>query len=109
VLIYIYAPVRSAPEPPLEELNPGRLLVAPLLTNRLPWSRGYFDTVWSGDLSAEDVVLQHCFRDSRGWEFDDHGNRLDRSVEPIGTYALDSFRTIDDAVCDALGIARAPD
>jgi hypothetical protein len=109
VLLYVYTAVRSAPTPPLEELVREKLLIPPLFTNRLPWSRGYFDTLAWEPLEERDVLPQHCFRDSRGWLFDDHGNRLQQAVEPVGIYMLDSFRTIDDSVCDALGIPRAPD
>jgi hypothetical protein len=110
-LIYIYRPERGADEdaPGDEELTTGALLVPPIMTNRLPWSRGFFETIDRRQLGERDRLRVHTFRDSRGWWFDDHGNRLDRPVGPVGDRGVHSFRTIDDLVSDALGIPRAPD
>jgi len=63
VLIYLY---NSAADdmlavPPLRR---DELLVPPLFTNRLPWSRGYFLTVKSVPLTRWDTLPRHVFRDS---------------------------------------------
>jgi hypothetical protein len=55
-----------------------------------------------------DVLPQHCFQDSRGWYFDEQGNRLHAAVEPVGQWGLHSYRTIDDEISKALGIPPAP-
>lgn len=110
ILIYIYRH-RSAGKgmPAREALTPGDLLVPPKLTNRLPWSRGYFETLANMPLLAGDVLKQHCFeRIGFGYCVDEYGRRLPRCSEPTGVFGLDSYRTIDDAVSDALGIPRAP-
>ncbi len=74
------------------------------------WSRGYFEILANVPLTADDVLVQHCFRSaSRGRYFDEHGNELPGLAEPIGDHGLYSFRTIDDQVSDALGIDRAPE
>lgn len=111
VLVYIYRDRSAVAEPPAEGmLRPSRLLVPPLMTNQRPWSMGYFQTLHSRPLRAEDVLSQHCFRSHlTGRYFDDHGGELDRPVEPVGDYGLHSFRTIDDQVSDAVGIPRAGD
>lgn len=111
ILLYVYDIVRSTPEPPdVTTLTPARLLVPPMSTNRLGWSRGYFKTVLHADLRPGDTLRVHCFRDTlRGRYFDEHGRRLAQAVEPVGEWGLQSYRTIDDAVSAALGIPLAPD
>jgi len=111
VLIYVYAP-RSKDKQTIPDLSPGHLLVAPIMTNRLPWSRGYFECVEHRVLSSNDTLKVHCFE--RSWTnpkqyFNEHGARLPGPVEPVGSWGLDSFRTIDDKISAALGIPRAPD
>jgi hypothetical protein len=108
-LIYIYrAERRTAEIPSDDELTPSNLLIEPVMTNRLPWSRGYFETVNHRELRDQDRLSVHCFRDSRGWLFNEHGNPLEKAIEPVGFRGVHSFRTIDDLVSDALGISRAP-
>lgn len=110
VLIYVYREryeTKTPPEP--SELSPDRLLISPLMVNRLPWSKGYFETVASWPLSSGDVLDQHCFRDWTGKYFDDQGNELPGPIEPVGDYGLHSYRSVDDQVSDALGLERAPD
>jgi hypothetical protein len=66
-------------------------------------------------LEPGDVLEQHCFRTFRGRHFDlpvyydDANHELPGPVEPVGSWGLDSFRTIDDKVSDALGIPRVPE
>jgi hypothetical protein len=111
ILIYIYRhqEVRITP-PNNRELAPDRLLIPPLMTNRLPWSRGYFQTVDHWQATPADVLARHCFFDFlRGVCFDEFAVRLARCIEPCGQLGLHSFRTIDDAVSEALGIPLAPD
>lgn len=102
-LIYIYRP-RSKDILKVPQLLRGQLLVPPIMTNNLPWTRGYFQLVENRELSAMDRLEQHCFKDSRGWYFDEYGKQLSRPSEPIGDWGLHSFLTIDELVCKALGI-----
>ena len=109
ILIYVYRPPSDVAEPDRSALTPDRLLVSPMMTNRLPWSRGYFQTVAHWPLEPGDVLPQHCFLDaSRGRYFDEAGKELAGAVEPVGDYGLQSFRTIDDEVSGALGIDLVP-
>jgi hypothetical protein len=108
-LIYIYDAQRpSADPPPDADLIPSRLLVPPIMTNRLPWSRGYFETVDRREAHSQLLLNVYCFRDSRGRYFDERGDELTAPIEPVGERGVHSFRTIDDLVSDALGIPRAP-
>jgi hypothetical protein len=108
ILVYLYA-VSSTDKTRVPELRRDELLLPPLATNRLPWSRGYFETVASRPLTESDVLPVHCFRSSTGRCFDEAGNPIEVPVEPMGEFALQSYRSIDDLVSDALGIERAPE
>lgn len=107
-LIYVYR-VRSSVMTPVPELLRGQLLIPPKMTNRLPWSRGYFQHLENRPLSAMDRLSQHCFKDTLGGYRDQAGNAVPGPVEPVGLFALSSYRTIDDAISEALGIPLAPD
>jgi hypothetical protein len=109
ILIYIYRS-RSHDKTRVPELLVGQLLVPPMMTNKLPWSKGYFEFVENRPLAALDVLPQHCFKDDvRGGYRDEHGNRLQEAVPPVGDWGLHSYRTIDDEVSKALGIPLAAD
>lgn len=106
ILIYVY---RSFSEelaiPSRTELTPENLLVPPMMTNTRPWSMGYFETVTNTSLAEGDLLPTHCFRSSSGKYYDEFCNELPREVPPCGGWGLHSYRTIDDEVGAALGIA----
>ena len=109
VLIYVYDTTSELPAPPdRAALRRNRLLVPPIMTNRLPWSRGYFETIDQVPLQPGDVHDRHCFQDVRGRCYDEFTNELPRCVEPCGDWGLHSFGSIDNAVSAALGIPLAP-
>ncbi|MBT8163364.1 immunity 26/phosphotriesterase HocA family protein [Arthrobacter sp. GN70] len=110
-LIYVYK-VRSDSKalPERSELRSDCLLIPPMMTNRLPWSRGYLETVANLPLERDDVLSQHCFFDSSFRKYvDEFGDDLPGPVEPVGEHGLQSFRTIDDSVSAVLGIPLVPD
>ena len=112
VLIYIYrqpSAAKVAPAP--SAMRPEQLLVPPIMTNRLPWVRGYFETLANVPLDSGDVLAQHCFllNQCKRRYYDEHGVELPRPVPPVGDYGLHSFRTIDDQISEALGIELAPE
>ncbi len=107
ILIYIYDTQSKRKElPDRIHLRPDRLLVSPMMTNQLPWTRGYFETVDHAPLQDEDVLGQHCFLSARGTYFDEKGNKLGTASEPVGDYGLHSYRSIDDEISGALGLAE---
>ncbi len=108
VLIYLYQ-VAATAKTPVPALLRGQLLVPPIMTNKQPWTKGYFEHVENRPLSAMEVLPQHCFKDTRGWYFDQEGKRLAGPVGPVGQWGLHSYRTIDDEISKALGIPLAPD
>lgn len=109
ILIYIYRP-RSSEKMVVPELNSDDLLVPPMLTNKLAWSKGFFELIDNRPLTPEDRLPQHCF--ARSWTtppqyFDDIGNQRSEPVQPVGEYGLQSYRTIDDRIPTALGLPLA--
>jgi hypothetical protein len=108
ILVYIYS-TRSHSKLPPPNISPTQLLVPPLITNRQPWSKGYFEHVGNQPLGTEDVLKQHCFVDTRGWFFDHMGSRLREQHHPVGQWGLHSYRTIDDDISKALNIPLAAD
>lgn len=107
-LIYIYR-ARSTEKKPVPELLRGQLLTPPLMTNRQPWTKGYFEHLEKRSLAPMDKLPRHCFADSSGRYFDEYGGRLQKPIEPVGRWGLHSIRTIDDEVSRALGLPLAPD
>jgi hypothetical protein len=111
VLLYVFAIESDTKQPP-ERLSAMQLLIPPLMTNRLPWSRGYFENIAQRGFELGERLPVHCFHDpafkryDRYW--DEYGHELTAKREPCGVYALKSYRTIDDAVSDALCIPRVP-
>jgi hypothetical protein len=111
ILLYFYdRRFWSKEAPQRESLSPQELLVPPMLTNRLGWSKGVFETVAHWELEADEILPVHCFWSySRRRYYDERGRELPEPTEPVGEYGLHSFRTIDDAISDALGIGRVPE
>jgi len=111
ILLYIYSAFSSVKQR-IPELSKDRLLLTPQLTNRLPWSRGYFETIENRPLGPADVLRVHCFYTDiyiRRRYLDEDGNRLRRRSEPCGSYGLSSFKTLDVKISMALGIEPSPD
>jgi hypothetical protein len=108
-LLYVYRETVASLEPPLDALTPDRLLLPPVWTNDLGWTRGYFQNVAHVDDLQSRLLRQHCFwHVPRKRYVDENGDPIAARVEPCGEYGLISYRWIDDHVSDALGIPRAP-
>lgn len=111
-LLYIYRGlIRNFERLDTATLTVERLLIPPVMTNRLGWSRGYFRNVASVPLAPHDVLPKHCFMSSHLQPrfFDEFGRELAGPVEPVGHQGLHSYRSIEDAVCNALGVPLAAD
>jgi hypothetical protein len=109
VVIYIYD-VQSQSLNLVPDLPLNRLLLGPICTNRLPWSRGYFQTVTNQPLRPENVLSPNSLHDILKNQIVDEGGRVvHKPCKPIGNFLLESFRTIDEIVSDKLGIPQAPD
>lgn len=109
-LIYVYRHRSATKDPDRDALKPDSLLLSPMYINRLPWSRGYFETVAHWPLEPDDLLQQHCFLSAwRGRYYDEFRNELPGPVEPVGDWGLHGYGSVDKQVSDALGIERAPD
>ena len=107
-LIYLYRAVSDDPIA-IPALHRNELLVPPLFTNRLPWSRGYFVTVANAALTPWDVLHPHVFQVSTTKFVDEYGRPTRDPARPVEIYGLHSFRTIDDRISEVLGIPLARD
>jgi hypothetical protein len=109
-LVYIYNHRSPLKEPAFGALRPDRLLIPPQFTNRIGWSRGYFETVAHRTLEPADRLPQHCFwRVPQQRYVDLDGTPLDGPTEPCGIWGLGNYRIIEDEVCQALNIPLAPE
>jgi len=110
ILLYIYNVETNKSDEIPETLTVNNLLLGPIATNRLGWSRGYFETIDNRELKQDDLLPVHCFFDILYKKyFDVSGNTIDKPIEPYGDYGLDSYTSIDDKVSEALGIEFAPE
>jgi len=107
-LLYIYNVRSDSKEPDLSLLRPEALLLPPLFMNRMLWTKGFAETVASPGLKPEDEVPQHCFINVFNRYVDEVGNELPGREEPCGEYSLNSYRTLDDSISEALGIPLIP-
>ncbi len=105
-LIYIYNRC-TASKDAVPELPKTELLVPPLFTNRLSWSRGYFETVANRTLTPEEILSQHCFSawsaDGVEYYVDENGKRLPRRTEPCGQYGVCGVEYVEHQMADVLG------
>jgi hypothetical protein len=103
-LVYIYAYQSQDQTPDLAQLAPSKLLIPPIWTNRLGWTRGVFETILNRPLIDADILRQHCFDDGlRKCFVDERGRHLAGRVEPCGEWGLASYRYIDNRISEALG------
>jgi hypothetical protein len=108
ILIYIYNST-SDNKNEVPNLDKNELLLAPIMTNRLPWSKGYFENVQHNELTTENVLPVHCFKKPKlNAYYNEKGIKLDKEYKPTGLYGFYSYRSIDDSVSEKLGIPLVP-
>ena len=118
-LVYIYN-VSSDSKDNIPELDKKNLLIPPSLINNRGWLDGYFTTVDNKELTSEDVLERHCFRDGglpivfEGRQYpviryyDEDRNEIKDPDQPCGRMGIGNHRTLDDDISEALGIPPAP-
>ncbi|GKS09266.1 hypothetical protein YDYSY3_02660 [Paenibacillus chitinolyticus] len=67
-LIYLYNYPAKTKEIP-NQLDPNKLLIPPLVTNKQGWLKGYFETVGSRDVTSEEKNLDYGFWHSTSEKF----------------------------------------
>jgi hypothetical protein len=109
-LIYVYDVRFGDKRVEVAALVPDRLLLPPVFINKLPWRKGYFETISHAELGPADLLPRVSYWDAARARFvDQGGNVLSEEVQPVGEWALFSYRWLDDQISDALGIPRVPE
>ena len=94
----------------IPSLCKNNLLVPPIITNNLAWSKGLFYTVVNREITEEDKLTQYCFEDVIFKKYvDENENVVPKRIEPCGYVGLESYRTIDDILSEKLGISLVDD
>jgi Immunity protein 26 len=109
-LIYVYRHRSPVKQPDFAELKPDNLLLPPVFSNKMPWTRGYFENVGNAAITSGDVLQRVSYWDAaRACFVDSNRDILPAEVQPAGDWALMSYRWLDDQVSDALGIPKVPE
>jgi hypothetical protein len=114
-LVYLYGVQFDHRPPNLNNLTVANLLLPPVWTNNLGWTKGFFETLSNVSIRSFDLLPNPCFYvaplrpGAPGSYVDDNGERLHHRSDPCGEWALASYRWIDDRVSDALDIVRVAD
>lgn len=107
-LIYVYNYRSPTMDPDMSRLVPDHLLIPPIFINRMPWTRGYFETIAHIDLLPQDKLAAVSYWDAARERFvDQDGKTLSREIHPCGEWGLASYRVLDALISDALGIPSA--
>ncbi|GGV67226.1 hypothetical protein GCM10010277_75750 [Streptomyces longisporoflavus] len=103
ILAYIYDVPSADQTPDLTQLTPDRLLMPPFFTMGWAWSKGYFRTVTHAELTADDLLKQHCFYDAYYKDYvDENDCRIPERADPCGVFALSNFEYFQQQVDSAL-------
>jgi hypothetical protein len=85
------------------------LLVPPILTNKLGWTKGYFKTIENVAIENFPLVKNATFFYYNGKIFNDNSNELPKpkSIEETGSFAVTSYLNIDNLISLSLEIPLA--
>ncbi len=108
-LVYIYDHKTKEPCMP-ESLE--KILIAPILTNYSPWTRGYFYTIGNITVTNEEKELDCGFKAFAITDFKNenpfyrniHGELIDYVPKYSTLFGLNSYKGINYEMCKALGI-----
>lgn len=108
VLIYVYSGASvDGSIPAVHEMSPPKLLIAPAMTNAMGWRKGYFKTIGRIDLTEDQKLPRHVFRNLSSGEFyNEFAEPVEAPVQLnlVGDQALESHVTVEDAISRALGM-----
>ena len=104
LLLYFFAAPSGSPDE-VPQLRKEDLAVPPLLTNKRPWTMGYFVTAAHFDITEADRFSRHCFKHPvSGKVYDEDGIEVADGCKPLGSYLLHSYQTIADELARALKV-----
>lgn len=84
-------------------LDGEELLIPPVIINRLPWSRGYFETVGNAPVTQRERSLSYGFWSFREKRFVDvQGLPLDREPRYWSDYGLAGYALVGEKIQAAL-------
>jgi hypothetical protein len=106
-LIYIYRCYSVDKVPDMASMTSRNLLLHPIFTNRMAWTRGYFEFLFNQPLQPNDLLRAHCFRRWDGVYVDESGDPIGTQLEPCGDWGLSSYLRIDDLLSDVHGYPQA--
>jgi hypothetical protein len=85
------------------------LLIPPVFTNKLGWTRGFFQPHGKPGLGEAEDPGQYWFLDVLRNQYRNVRGAQRETVDGVvGSWGLASYLMIDDLLSDALGISRAP-
>lgn len=101
-LIYIYEYSRHD-KVLLKNLEEENLLIAPMIVNNQPWSRGYFETIGNVPVSEKEKKLEFAFWDVLREEYVDlYGQVVKNRPKYCSIYGLGSYGSVGKEVQKAL-------
>lgn len=108
-LIYIYNNYSTKIELP-DKLTD--ILVAPIITNYGPWTKGYFYTIGNIPITDEEKQMDCGFKDFPITDFKNenpffrniYGERIDYEPQFSTSFGLCSYKGVNFEICKALGI-----
>lgn len=107
-LLYIYAGIhKDSTDFKPEDFRPPSLLIDPVITNRLAWSHGYYETVGHIPLEAADQLERNVFlRPGSNDYWDENANPIDASLvrdkSMVGVQGVQSYLTTEHRISVAL-------
>jgi hypothetical protein len=89
IIIYIYDEWIST----IEDLNESnlkkdKLLLPPIIIDKSPWTKGYFQTIKNLELTDEDIFINHCFKHINGKYYDEYANELSEPLNLVGSASI---------------------
>lgn len=108
IMCYLFDRKLREGDPIPSDLTSADLLIPPVHLNKKPWSLGYFKR--AKGVRGTRLLPVHCFLSPvTGKILNEFGVPVPEEccTGIVGTFALKSVLTLDDAVSDALGVPRS--
>lgn len=106
LLIYIYD-VCADDKLKVFDLENRELLIAPIIVNKQPWQKGYFETLYNDSVCEREKNLDYGFLNIVKKEkeyLDIDGNVIHHTPQYCGIYGLGSYGVVGKEVQKAIGM-----